>query len=61
MEWLAAIPVIGKAIDLIMWAGKNIGLGVKLIAWNWTISKLLKRKKEINEADSPADFTDLVN
>lgn len=60
-EILAAIPVIGKAIDFIKWAFTNIGRGVKLIAWKWTLEKLLKKKEEITNAESPSDWTDLAN
>jgi hypothetical protein len=42
-------------------AVKGLVNGFKYLSWKMGVSKLQKKKDKINEADSPAEYTDIIN
>jgi hypothetical protein len=56
---LTAIPGVATIMSVAKDGVVAISKGFKLIAWQYTISKLVKRKKEIQNADTPGQFMDL--
>lgn len=61
LQILSAIPVIGQIITLITSVGTGVVYGVKWIAWKIGIKKTLSKKEKIQNAETPGDFTDLLN
>ncbi len=61
MTFIEAIAALGKTIDFIRWGSTNLAKGIKGLCWSWTLSKLKRQKKEIQDAETSADFTNIVN
>jgi len=57
MNWVTALPIIKQVIDGIKVAYN----GCRTLVWRVQLYLLEQRKKKIQDANDPADWTDILN
>ena len=61
LDIVGAIKSLGKIVDFVKWGLIGIGAGIKKLARKLKLNKLLKKKKEIDDAKTPSDWTNILN
>ena len=61
MDIVGGLKSLGKIVEFVMWAYDRVAYSVKYVFYKTGVMKINRKKKEVEDADTPDDWVDIIN